>query len=133
MDAKTAAEMNGWLHRQILDQRATAEVFILRRNPSVGEAAPFYDERERPGLSRALDIIADCDSKIAVLEEHAAEWESYLDGDGIDRSSFECKTCQPPGTSDNWPCRTYLLVASAFRHKPGYKAEWAPESASQQG
>lgn len=26
----------------------------------------------------------------------------------------------------DWPCRTILLVASRYRHRPGYREEWKP-------
>src|SRR6185312_10500678 len=57
------------------------------------------------------DTIARCEAELAIRDEHGPEWADYADGDGIERTSLECKTCEPPGTPDNYPCRTIRLLA----------------------
>ena len=74
------------------------------------------------------DVIARCEAELAIMDEHAPEWIDYRDGDGIERASRECIACEPPGTPDNYPCRTVILLASGYRHWPGYREEdWKPD------
>jgi hypothetical protein len=69
------------------------------------------------------DTIVRCEAELAILDEHAPEWADYADGDGTDRTSLECKTCEPPGTPDNYPCRTVRLLAGGYRHWPGFRED----------
>ena len=52
-----------------------------------------------------------------VLELHKPVWDSYVDGDGIERATYECAECEPPGTPDNWPCNTYRAITTALTGK----------------
>lgn len=84
------------------------------------------DQAARIAANDPQDTIARCEAELAILDEHAAEWEDYRDGDGIERTSLECSTCEPPGTPDNYPCRTVRLLASGYKHRPGYEEAWKP-------
>lgn len=70
------------------------------------------------------DTIARCEAELAILVEHAPEWADYVDGDGIGRTNLQCKTCEPPGTPDNYPCRTVRLLLGAYKHRSGYGERW---------
>lgn len=72
------------------------------------------------------DTIARCEMEMAILDEHGWVWEDYRDGDGIERMSRECVTCQAPGTPDDYPCHTVRLLLRGYRHHSGYGAEWQP-------
>jgi hypothetical protein len=61
-----------------------------------------------------------------LIEIHRPEWEDYVDGDGIERSSYQCAECEPPGTPDNYPCRTLRTIAIIYCDHPDYRQEWAP-------
>ena len=65
--------------------------------------------------------VADCEAKLAILDEHrsfdpASDWLGGF-----------CATC---GEVDHrrvaWPCRTVRLLGSGYRHRPGYREEWKP-------
>ena len=58
-----------------------------------------------------------------VLELHKPVWESYVDGDGIERGSYECAECEPPGTPDNWPCNTYRAITAELTGKEAGNAQ----------
>lgn len=78
-------------------------------------------------------VIADCEAKLAVLDEHSS------DGDGIYPECVRCADSHPGDCTDcdlslsgkhyraamDWPCRTVRLLASACRHRPGYRTEWS--------
>ncbi len=64
----------------------------------------------------------------AIVAEHAPVWDDYVDGDDIERATYECDVCAPPGTPDNWPCRTVRHVASIWAGHPDYDLAWRPET-----
>jgi hypothetical protein len=76
----------------------------------------------------AQDHVADCEAKLAILDEHAAVWDDYRTADGDESDTRECETCEPPGTPDNYPCRTVRFLASAYRHRDGYDRYWGTPS-----
>ena len=53
----------------------------------------------------------------AVLALHQPERTEYIDGDGDDRSSVDCSTCDNGGVPDTWPCPTVRALA-AYRDSP---------------
>ncbi len=68
-------------------------------------------------------VLASVEVDRAILAEHPAvgppnacdrcvDWEG-IDGDGV------------PGLV-TYPCRTVLLVASRYRHRPGWREKWKP-------
>jgi len=67
-------------------------------------------------------------AKRAIVAEHRDTWNDYADGDGIERTSHECRTCEPSGSPDDWPCPTIKAVAAVWSDHPDYKAEWSPET-----
>jgi hypothetical protein len=62
------------------------------------------------------DTIARCEAELAILDEHRA-------GRGIDPGELCCVTCGDfPQVL--FPCRTVRLLASGYRHRPGYEEAW---------
>jgi len=61
------------------------------------------------------DVIARCEAELAILGEHIIAHNQR--GDAL------CFTC----TDGPYPCRTVHLLASAYRHQPGW-AEYWPEA-----
>jgi Family of unknown function (DUF6221) len=66
------------------------------------------------------------EAKRAILAIHRPVWNDYVDGDGIERATHECRECRPPGTPDNWPCRTVKALAAVWSDHPDYRQEWRP-------
>jgi Family of unknown function (DUF6221) len=59
-------------------------------------------------------VIADCEAKLAVLDEHdTRDWQ-------VGDRSHDCQW-------RSWPCRTVRLLGYGYRFRPGYReAEWKP-------
>src|ERR1041384_2763803 len=104
-----------WLREQIARDRAEAEKGVSDTAPSA--------------------VLAQCEAHTAILDEHAPRREHTVDGDLV------CSTCvytgwdEDPGGNrsryrdhHDWPCQTVLAVALAYRHRPGFRNEWLPES-----
>jgi len=97
-----------------------------------GDGIHIYSEGGHDADQAALiaandpqDTIARCEAELAILDEHGPEFTDYIDGDGIERGTWECSMCEPGGTPDNYPCKTVRLLASGYRHRPGYEeAGW---------
>lgn len=75
---------------------------------------------------KRADILAGVEADRAILAEHAQVKASGGRGAG-------CRTCDSgfDGYSvreGRGECRTVLLVASRYRHRPGYMTEWAVTS-----
>lgn len=69
-------------------------------------------------------VLADVEAKRALLRLHALH-VSYLKHTG----SSVCSVCEDGKQMGlDYPCPTVRLLASAYRHHPGYRAEWAPET-----
>ena len=88
----------------------------LQKDPPVGLGYANLSARMR------LEIAA----KRAIVGFHQPEWTDYVDGDGIERGSYECAECEPGGTPNNWPCRTMRQLAAVYSADARYRAEWAP-------
>jgi hypothetical protein len=134
----SADEMTAWLRAQVEADKAAAGLAAregsvwteddpLRRTGAISslggpvvydEGAPDEHQAEhRVGDPR--DAIADCDAKLAILDEHgpfdpASEWLSAF-----------CRRC---GDLDSnrvaVPCRTVRLLASGYRHRAGWQEGW---------
>lgn len=82
----------------------------------LGSARHILDVRgARPDPRREMhDAIADCEAKLAILDEHEP---SEIAPDA-------CRCCKG---SLAYPCRTVRLIGYGCRHRPGYREElWKP-------
>lgn len=75
-------------------------------------------------------VVADCEAKLAILDEHKGVASEY-GGHGFKSGEMACDSC---GTDDSWygvayPCRTVRLVAAGYRHRSGYQEAWKPDNA----
>lgn len=74
-------------------------------------------------LNDPCDVIARCDTELAILNEHYGPTACRMCSDRI---PDEMRT---PG-SDLWlrqepsPCKTVRLIAQGYRHRPGYQEAW---------
>ena len=73
-------------------------------------------------------VIADCDAKLAIIDEHPAA--TGFDGNNV--SGTVCRTCGEINydgelTGDPYPCRTLRLLAQPFARVGRYRPEWALE------
>lgn len=68
------------------------------------------------------DTIARCEAELAILDLHGGEWLDQDLADGDYRVRQVCTRCD----DGYWPCRTVRLLASGYRHRPGYREEWKP-------
>lgn len=67
------------------------------------------------------NVVADCESKLTILEEHQPRRCPHQAG-----KQLLCSSC---GVDDGWydcpwPCRTVVALAAAYRHRDGYKQRW---------
>jgi len=84
------------------------------------ETARCCLENEADHIARhdPQDVIARCDAELAILDEH-----EDIDG--------HCETCgnyDPTGLHEHSvaaPCRTVRLLAQGYRHRDGWRGEWA--------
>jgi hypothetical protein len=91
------------------------------------EGASHLAMRAHPCAHAALndpqDVIARCDAELAILNKHKPE--DWAEGD-------QCCGCCLSNRSDYaeldvpdpWPCETLRLLASGYRHRPGYQETW---------
>jgi hypothetical protein len=100
-----------------------------------GEEIVVYDEG-RPSdvqfdhiaANDPQDTIARCEAELAILDDHAPL-------SGYDPHGPVCVICCEPGGFGcedavvRHPCRTVRLLASGYRHRKGYRPEWAPDQA----
>ena len=73
------------------------------------------------------DVIADCEAKLATLDEHTPDYLSMYGSPGPP----QCKTCitdrsgyEEHWEGDPWPCLTLRLLARTYRHREGYADHW---------
>ena len=82
------------------------------------------------------NVVADCEAKLAILETHhilhrydrseAYEEFSVTPHPGARGCDFGCVTCHYRGMGGVWGqgyCLTVRQLASAYRHRPGYREE----------
>ena len=60
------------------------------------------------------DTIARCEAELALLDEHPAAAGTYLPA-----WAGRCQGC-----GDRMPCTTVKLLATGYRHRPGFNPEW---------
>jgi hypothetical protein len=65
------------------------------------------------------DTIARCEAELAILDEHQSVAVPLMAWRG-------CGTCKDPIAGPAaFPCRTVRLLATGYRHRDGYREEWA--------
>lgn len=94
-------ELTAWLRAEIDGDYGRARDLLDRRGAWPEPRCEMHD------------AIADCEAKLAILDEH---WHAV---NGFGRPIDKCRTC---GTA--YPCRTVRLVGRGYRYRPGYKEEW---------
>jgi hypothetical protein len=85
------------------------------------------------------DTIARCEAELAILDAHyiltkedrSEQYEEFsvTPHPGADGCDFGCVTCHYRGMGGVWGqgyCRTVRLLGYAYRHRDGYRPEWAP-------
>ena len=93
----------------------------------VGQTVAFTRDRqvengEHMARQNPLNVIADCEAKLAILAEHA-QW-------GAGGPCKRCADWSTGGVFDIqgvlclWPCQTVRSLASAYRHREGYADHW---------
>jgi hypothetical protein len=101
-------------HAWVIDDQGDEGFTVREFAAADGEAVARHVAIHDPQAA-----IADCEAKLAILDEHgpfdpASEWLSGY-----------CRTC---GELDHhrvaWPCRTVRLLASAYQHRDGYATHW---------
>jgi hypothetical protein len=78
------------------------------------EGLPLEAEAVHIALHDPRDVIADCEAKLAILDEHGP----YEMGDEV-----YCRICGDCPQVD-YPCPTVHLLAAGFRHRDGYRQHW---------
>jgi Family of unknown function (DUF6221) len=93
-----------------------------------GEHIVVYDEGAPSGwqfdhiaANDPRDTIARCEADLAILDLHCGEWLDEDLDDGDYRSRQVCTRCD----DGYWPCRTVRLLGKGYRHRGGYRQEWA--------
>lgn len=127
MDGK-AADPVAWLRKEITDDRDYAAACLAR--PIFGTDFDAIHER-----------IADCEAKLAILDEH------YILRPGDTNPRYEqysvieppfpsrgcgCVTCHygaQGGVHGYGICRTVRLLLGAYRHREGYDEKWLLDAA----
>ena len=71
-------------------------------------------------------VLAEAKAKRAIVALHQPEEVEYLDGDGQDRMSTDCTTCDTGGCANTWPCDTLKLLATPYDQHPDYDEAWRP-------
>ncbi len=80
------------------------------------------------------DTIARCEAELAILDLHKPT--SVAEGEFVVKRWLECQECGPnndlsgvyavPGEGEAfWPCSTVRLLASGYKHRPGFPAALA--------
>ena len=108
------------------DGTAATTMILSAAGSPLADTLHRDDEEMAPHIAAndPQDTIARCEAELAILVEHAPEWADYMAGARIERTSLHCKTCEPPGTPDNYPCCTVRLLLSAYRYRSGYGERW---------
>jgi len=74
-----------------------------------------------------LDTIARCEAELAILDEHAPDCVGEF-GETVPARCQRCIADRDPypelWKGDSYPCRTVSLLASGYRHQPGYAEAW---------
>lgn len=88
-------------------------------------AVDVFSSPAGPGYP--ANVLADIEAKLVILTGHTpTEWPTH--------APAICPTCahwdwdlapDDPAGAVNHPCPTLRTLASAYRHRPGWKPEWA--------
>lgn len=158
----TGGAMVTWLRRQVIYDRDAAQLLIedpevadrwTERSTGVLEAGSdraldawqytwaVGDGRVSRHVARhgPLDVVADCEAKLRLLDEHYILWrhdagEAYeefsvarIGGANQDHGCVTCHYYSQGGVKGLGYCRTVRLLAWGYRHRDGYREqEWAP-------
>lgn len=71
-------------------------------------------------------VLREVAAKRAIVHMHGSEQVDYINGDGDSRDSVDCKTCDPGGSPNLWPCDTLKYLAAAYADHPDYDQSWRP-------
>ncbi|OLT24376.1 hypothetical protein BJF79_13620 [Actinomadura sp. CNU-125] len=83
---------------------------------------PWRETAAHIALHDPQDVIADADAKLAILDEHATT-KTYAVGEDMRRVRIDvCETCR---NKRGVPCATVRLLAQGYRHRDGWRKEWA--------
>lgn len=82
------------------------------------DSGPYVhdDDAYYPLQVGAQFVLADIAAKRAIMQDH-----KLVEYPGIDGPC--CARCE---SYMRFPCRTLVLLASAYRHRDGYREEWSP-------
>lgn len=71
------------------------------------------------------DVIARCESELAILSEHATKINRSPSS--LRPDDYWCQVCDVPGDvpGKTW-CRTVRLIGKSYGRRDGYREEWAP-------
>lgn len=132
--AKKAATVAGsvWRAGHFFDEAGISTAGILSESGSpLADTLTRDDEEMAPhiALNDPADVIARCEAELAILDEHGPAADYPAD------YPAKCQRCITGrrGYPDEWPdddypCRTAHLVASGYRHRPGYGDHWGGQS-----
>lgn len=118
----------------VVDRPATG-TFVATRDQwdRVAEVVPTYGGAHAAHivLHDPAAVLADIAAKRAIIGAHAHEHECIeLTGSGehgvVDGKPWELWEPQP--TADYGPCFVLRTLASAYRHRPGWRVAWEPRS-----
>lgn len=94
------------------------------------EGSPDEYQAAHIALNDPRDVIARCEAELAILDEHDesetpeelrhGHWEGHGSNERwIRNEPNDCPVC-----GDESPCRTVRLLASGYKHRPGYAEAW---------
>ena len=108
--AKLAAREGGkWTQ----DGVNTGNISSLGGQVVYDEGSPDEYQAAHIALNDPQDVIARCEAELAILDEHGPS----------EVAPDACRRCKG-GLA--FPCRTVRLLASGYRHRPGYAEAWPP-------
>jgi len=111
-----------WAGEPALD--VDGDVFCGEEIVVYDEGSPDEYQAAHIALNDPQDTIARCEAELAILDEH------YPQDRGESIPGADCGICWHvgvPGASEPYPCRTVRLLASGYKHRPGYREEdWKP-------
>lgn len=99
------------------------------------EGRPSDAQFDHIAANDPRDVIARCEAELAILDQHQPV--SVAEGEFVVKRWQECQECGPnndlsgvyavPGEGESfWPCQTLRILVGAYKHQPGFKAEWLP-------
>ena len=110
-----------WGIRGNISPRAASTVVTARGEFETGSP----DEALHIGFHDPARVLREVEAKRRITALHHPVFEDYVDGDGIERGSYQCAEDEPPGSPDYWPCRTIRAIAAIYSDHPDYRQEWS--------